>query len=71
MEKRLLNIAAFARIYFAKIGKEYDEHSRKERESADKNFRRMLKQGKLDPSVLSDAMTDYLAKIQKEINSLS
>jgi hypothetical protein len=48
MEKRILNIATFARMYFEKLGKIYDETNSKQRQAADKNFRRILKKGELD-----------------------
>ena len=70
MKKRILNIATFARLYFEKLGKKYDETDRKQRESADKNFRRVVKNGQLDPSAFSEVKEEMLKKLSEEIDDL-
>jgi hypothetical protein len=70
MKKRILNIATFARLYFEKLGKKYDETDRKQRESADKNFRRIIKNGQLDPSSFAVVKEEMLKKLGEEIDDL-
>ena len=70
MEKRILNIATFARMYFEKLGKIYDETNSKQRQAADKNFRRILKKGELDLVVFEQVEKEYLEQLIKEMQSI-
>jgi len=67
MNKRILNIATFARMYFEKLGKLYDETDRKQREAADKNFRRIIKKGEIDLVVFEQVEAEYLSQLIEEI----
>ena len=70
MNKRILNIATFARMYFEKLGKTYDETDRKQREAADKNFRRIMKEGKLDLAIFEQVQQEYVFQLLQEIESI-
>lgn len=68
-EKRLVNIAALARLYFKGKGKIYG-NSQKERDAADKYLRLLVKTGKIDHDALIDAKEAYLKIIKTELDNL-
>lgn len=71
MNKRILNIATFARRYFEQLGKLYDENDRKQRESADKNFRRIINKNQLKLDVFEKVRVAYLEQVDSEISELT
>lgn len=68
-EKRLLNIAALARLYFKEKGKTYG-NSQKDRDAADKYLRLLAKKGKIDTVLLDRAKELYIEIIKKEMDNL-
>lgn len=66
--KRILNIAALARLYFKEKGKIYG-NSQKERDAADKYLRLLLKRGNIDAAALDRAKAEYISIIKTEMDS--
>lgn len=71
MEKRTLNIAALATIYFSELNEATpSKYAPKSRSSADKNFRKKLNGNKIDPNVFNKAKLQYIETIIKEMEAL-
>lgn len=68
-DKRILNIAALARLYFKEIGKIYG-NSQKERDAADKYLRLIMKKGKIDATAFERAKAAYIQIVKTEMDNL-